>query len=83
MTPGRQAVESSPHVNLFRVAKFRWLPVYLASGPAFIARGVILNYAYWGLEGRSTGTPPGPMSFGEIAYLLLNQTQVCLRIGQD
>jgi hypothetical protein len=36
----------------------------------------ILNYLYCGLEGKRTGPLTGPMTFGEIAYLLLNQTQV-------
>lgn len=40
----------------------------------------ILNYLYGGLEGRSTGTFSGPATFGEIAYLLVNQTMVRLRI---
>jgi hypothetical protein len=42
----------------------------------------ILNYLYCGLEGRTTGALTGPMTFGEIAYLLLNQTQVYLSIEQ-
>jgi hypothetical protein len=40
----------------------------------------ILNYLYGGLEGKSTGTLQGPVTFGEIAYLLLNQTMVVLTI---
>jgi len=40
----------------------------------------ILNYLYCGLEGRCAAPPGGPMTFGEIAYLLLNQTQVFLEI---
>ncbi len=40
----------------------------------------ILNYVYSGLEGRRTGTLTGPMTFGEIAYQLLNQTMVYLRV---
>ncbi len=40
----------------------------------------ILNYLYDGLEGRRTGSLTGPMTFGEIAYLLLNQTLVYLTI---
>lgn len=42
----------------------------------------ILNYLYCGLEGRRSGSLVGPMTFGEIAYLLLNQTQVYLSIDQ-
>jgi len=40
----------------------------------------ILNYLYGGLEGKLTGTLQGPVTFGEIAYLLLNQTMVVLTI---
>ncbi|GAA6142570.1 hypothetical protein [Hydrogenophaga sp. 5NK40-0174] len=36
----------------------------------------ILNYLYGELEGKRTGTVTGPMTFGEIAYQLLNQTMV-------
>ena len=40
----------------------------------------ILNYLYAGLEGRKTEGITGPVTFGEIAYQLLNQTLVYLRI---
>jgi len=40
----------------------------------------ILNYLYSGLEGKKTGTITGPITFGEIAYQLLNQTLVYMRI---
>lgn len=40
----------------------------------------ILNYLYGELEGKSTGTFTGPVTFGEIAYILLNQTLVKLDI---
>ncbi|QQS36950.1 MAG: hypothetical protein IPM56_03060 [Ignavibacteriales bacterium] len=40
----------------------------------------ILNYIYSGLEGKRTGSMTGPMTFGEIAYQLLNQTLVYLTI---
>lgn len=40
----------------------------------------ILNYVYANLEGKSTGTITGPIAFGEIAHLLLNQTMVRLMI---
>lgn len=38
----------------------------------------ILNYMYAHLEGKKTGAIKGPMTFGEIAYILLNQTMVYL-----
>jgi hypothetical protein len=47
--------------------------------PAF-ACNCILNYLYAGLEGRSTAPLFGPMTFGEIAYMLLNQTAVSLTV---
>jgi hypothetical protein len=40
----------------------------------------ILNYLYANLEGKKTGHIVGPMTFGEIAYMLLNQTMVYLTI---
>ena len=41
----------------------------------------ILNYLYGELEGKSTGTFTGPATFGEIAYILLNQTMVRLAVS--
>lgn len=40
----------------------------------------ILNYLYAGLEGKHTGQAYGPMTFGEVAYQLVNQTMVYLSI---
>jgi hypothetical protein len=40
----------------------------------------ILNYLYSELEGKKTGTITGPISFGEIAYVLVNQTMVYMSI---
>jgi hypothetical protein len=40
----------------------------------------ILNYLYSELEGKKTGDITGPITFGEIAYQLLNQTMVNLEI---
>jgi len=40
----------------------------------------ILNYLYAKLEGKKTGGLVGPITFGEIAYMLLNQTLVYLTI---
>lgn len=36
----------------------------------------ILNFLYSELEGKKTGTLTGPMTFGEVAYQLVNQTMV-------
>jgi hypothetical protein len=38
----------------------------------------ILNYLYGKLEGKTTGQLTGPVTFGEIAHQLLNQTAVRL-----
>ncbi len=40
----------------------------------------ILNYLYGGLEGKATPPFAGPVTFGEIAYQLLNQTLVYVKI---
>ena len=40
----------------------------------------ILNFLYSGLEGKKTGEIQGPITFGEVAYQLLNQTLVYLTI---
>jgi hypothetical protein len=41
----------------------------------------VLNYVYSSLEGRHLGEAVGPVTFGEIAYQLLNQTMVYLTIS--
>lgn len=43
----------------------------------------ILNYIYGDLESKHTDPIVGPMSFGEIAYQLLNQTLVYLEIASQ
>jgi hypothetical protein len=40
----------------------------------------VLNYLHGSLEGRRTGSLQGPMTFGEIAYQLLNQTLVQITV---
>jgi hypothetical protein len=46
----------------------------------FFSCNCILNYLYSELEGKKTGSITGPVTFGEIAYQLLNQTMVYLTI---
>ncbi len=41
----------------------------------------ILNFLYAELEGKKTGSFVGPVTFGEIAYVLLNQTLVRLNVS--
>lgn len=50
-----------------------------AAKPVFSCN-CILNYLYAHLEGKKTGNLVGPISFGEIAYMLLNQTVVYLTV---
>lgn len=42
----------------------------------------ILNYLYGSLEGRRTGPFTGPVTFGEIAHQLMNQTMVYLVVDK-
>jgi hypothetical protein len=50
--------------------------------PVF-ACNCILNYLYGKLEGRRTGAFTGPVTFGEIAHQLLNQTLVYLAANKS
>jgi Family of unknown function (DUF6976) len=62
------------------VKEFTSLASGLDNKPAFTCN-CILNYLYSELEGKKTGSLTGPMTFGEIAYQLLNQTLVYLTIN--
>lgn len=42
----------------------------------------VLNYVYGALEGRRTGSLEGPMTYGEIAYQLVNQTLVYIAVDE-
>lgn len=46
---------------------------------AFWSCNCILNYLFGELEGRVVGGIAGPITFGEIAYQLLNQTYVTVK----
>ena len=48
--------------------------------PAAFSCNCILNYLYAGLQGKRTGSITGPITFGEIAHQLLNQTIVQLYV---
>ncbi len=52
---------------------------YTESSPVYSCN-CILNYLYGGLEGKRTPPFKGAVTFGEIAYQLLNQTLVYLEI---
>lgn len=51
-------------------------------GQASFSCNCILNYLYSELEGKRTGAVTGPMTFGEVAYVLLNQTMVHLSLQE-
>lgn len=51
-----------------------------AKGAGQYSCNCILNYLYGELEGQRTGGFTGPVTFGEIAYILLNQTLVRMDI---
>jgi hypothetical protein len=48
--------------------------------PLGFACNCVLNYLYSELEGKKTRFVTGPMTFGEVAYQLLNQTLVFMTI---
>jgi hypothetical protein len=50
------------------------IPEELSSEKIYFTCNCILNYLYAELEGKKTGNFTGPITFGEIAYQLLNQT---------
>ena len=52
----------------------------LETGPVVVSCNCILNYLYSGLEGRHTEQFVGPITFGEVAHQLLNQTMVFLSV---
>jgi hypothetical protein len=52
----------------------------LAEKSVVFSCNCILNYLYSGLEGKNTAPFVGPITFGEIAYQLLNQTLVYLQV---
>ena len=51
-------------------------------GPIVFSCNCVLNFEYGALEGRRTGSLQGPMTFGEIAYQLLNQTLVHVTLSK-
>lgn len=56
------------------------IPADVASDKVFFTCNCILNYLYAELEGKKTSNFAGPITFGEIAYQLLNQTFVFVSI---
>lgn len=70
--------------RLARPVKEHTLPYAYAAppdeAPRMLSCNCILNYLHAGLEGRPAGGFVGPVTFGEFAYILLNQTLVRLAI---
>ncbi|MBE3637819.1 DUF6976 family protein [Mangrovicoccus algicola] len=54
-----------------------------SAGGEQLSCNCILNYLYGELEGKRTGNFTGPATFGEIAYILLNQTLVHLKLEAE
>lgn len=50
-------------------------------GDGMLSCNCILNYLYGDMAGKRTGRFTGPVTFGEIAYILLNQTLVKLDLA--
>ncbi|WP_018412425.1 DUF6976 family protein [Methyloversatilis thermotolerans] len=50
------------------------------TGPLGFSCNCVLNYLYCELEGKRVPSMLGPMTFGEVAYQLLNQTLVYLTV---
>jgi len=61
-------------------AAFRQRLAVLDNKGAVMACNCILNFLFGELEGKAIGGVEGPITFGEIAYQLLNQTMVVVKI---
>jgi len=62
------------------VAGFNTVLEQFNTSDIYFSCNCILNYVYGKLEGQKTKGFVGPVTFGEIAYQLLNQTLVYLKI---
>jgi len=69
---------ASPIINY--VAEFNKQMPHGESDKILFSCNCILNYLYSGLEGKQTDRITGPITFGEIAYQLLNQTMAYITI---
>ncbi|MBI2994314.1 MAG: hypothetical protein HYY48_09095 [Gammaproteobacteria bacterium] len=72
----RLAAPVTDFVQAFRAALPR------LKDPVIFSCNCVLNYLHSELAGKTTGDMTGPMTFGEIAYRLLNQTLVYLAIEE-
>jgi hypothetical protein len=75
--PYRHARPVPDYVDAFASALPSGIPERIA-----LSCNCVLNYVHSSLEGRSTGDVVGPITFGEIAYQLLNQTMVYLAVSE-
>ncbi len=75
--PYKQANKVDNYIETFNSK----LPVEIKDKIAFSCN-CILNFLYSDLEGKKTGNITGAMTFGEIAYQLLNQTMVYLSVDE-
>ena len=64
----------------YKTAFEQVMPQGLSSDTLAFSCNCILNYLYLGLEGKTLEPFRGPVTFGEIAYQLLNQTLVYLTV---
>lgn len=62
------------------VAEFNEALATADHGVVAFSCNCILNYLFSKLEGKQTGHFTGPITFGEVAYQLLNQTMVYLSV---
>jgi len=61
-------------------AAFRQRLAAVDSQGVVLSCNCILNFLFGELEGKAIGGVEGPITFGEIAYQLLNQTMVMVRL---
>ena len=77
--PGICYRQAKPVCN--QVTAFQARMPQIRLGNMAFACNCYLNYVYSELEGKNTNGIAGPITFGEIAYQLLNQTMVYLSIS--
>jgi len=68
------ATPVSSYADAFRERLKSW-----GNDDIFWSCNCVLNFVFGKLEGQQLGAPAGPVTFGEIAYQLVNQTLVVLR----
>jgi hypothetical protein len=55
----------------------------ISGADAAFSCNCVLNFLYGGLEGKKTEGFTGPITFGEIAYQLVNQTLVYVTVTDE